>query len=50
LQEAEQNDTADLVLQKADEAQERAKAVRKLVMNNEILSQEKLSGNAKGQS
>jgi two-component system chemotaxis response regulator CheB len=43
LREAEEQETADIVLQKAEEAKARAKAIRELVINSEILSQEKLS-------
>ena len=43
LNEAEETETAEQVVLKSAEAKERAKAVRKLVLNNEILSQEKLS-------
>jgi two-component system, chemotaxis family, protein-glutamate methylesterase/glutaminase len=43
LQEAEENESAEIVLQKSEEAKERAQTVRKLVLNSEILSQEKLN-------
>ena len=44
LSENDQTDIAEIVLKKSTEASERAKAVKKLVLNAEILSQEKMSG------
>lgn len=45
LREQGQDGAAETVLQKAREARERAKIVRKLVLNHEILSQEKMGAN-----
>lgn len=50
LQEAGEGNMAKIVLQKSEDAKERAKAVRHLVLNNEIISQEKLSVNNSGET
>jgi two-component system chemotaxis response regulator CheB len=45
LQEGNQTDSAKPVLKKAEEAKKRAKAIRELVLNHEILSQENIGVN-----
>lgn len=50
LQEAGQDHMAKMVSQKSEDAKGRAKAVRQLVLNNEILSQEKMGVNISGET
>jgi len=45
LPENGQDEMGEMVLQKSADAKERAKAIRQLVLNNEILSQEKMDLN-----
>lgn len=48
LQEAGQTDASVMVLRKSEEAKKRAETVRQLVLNHEILSQEKMGVNDAG--